>query len=203
MTPLPVSHAHRRQGLRFALTQHGHFLASRSLVNGLCRLPLLSPVPLLPAVAMAAMSLLQRASVAAASLCGRRLGPRHAFGGFLTRGFPKTVGGCWLWEKVHSGDAGWKMEDSSWVTLMGSGGSREKLRAWGFRETEHGLCEEIEGFPKVIKSIAFKLLISICETLCHSFIPTGANLRMKLRLAGHRAEPHVSQAPDSCTFHLH
>uniref|UniRef100_F7CB31 NADH dehydrogenase [ubiquinone] 1 beta subcomplex subunit 5, mitochondrial n=2 Tax=Equus TaxID=9789 RepID=F7CB31_HORSE len=91
MTPLPVSHAHRRQGLRFALTQHGHFLASRSLVNGLCRLPLLSPVPLLPAVAMAAMSLLQRASVAAASLCGRRLGPRHAFGGFLTRGFPKTV----------------------------------------------------------------------------------------------------------------
>ncbi|KAM5292407.1 NADH dehydrogenase [ubiquinone] 1 beta subcomplex subunit 5, mitochondrial isoform 2-T2 [Ctenodactylus gundi] len=42
---------------------------------------------------MAAMSLLQRASVAVVTtLSGRRLGPRLGFGGFLTRGFPKTVG---------------------------------------------------------------------------------------------------------------
>ena len=62
---------------------------------------------LLPVVAMAAMSLLQRASVTAvAALSGRRLGTRLGFGGFLTRGFPKTIGGCWLWEKVLSGEAG-------------------------------------------------------------------------------------------------
>ncbi|XP_006867759.1 PREDICTED: NADH dehydrogenase [ubiquinone] 1 beta subcomplex subunit 5, mitochondrial isoform X2 [Chrysochloris asiatica] len=42
---------------------------------------------------MAAMSLLQRASVTAlAVLSGRRLGPRLGSGGFLTRGFPKTDG---------------------------------------------------------------------------------------------------------------
>ncbi|XP_032196143.1 NADH dehydrogenase [ubiquinone] 1 beta subcomplex subunit 5, mitochondrial isoform X2 [Mustela erminea] len=42
---------------------------------------------------MAAMSLLQRVSVTAvAALSGRRLGTRLGFGGFLTRGFPKTVG---------------------------------------------------------------------------------------------------------------
>ncbi|XP_004647345.1 NADH dehydrogenase [ubiquinone] 1 beta subcomplex subunit 5, mitochondrial isoform X1 [Octodon degus] len=41
---------------------------------------------------MAAMSLLQRASVTAATvLSSRRLGPRLGFGGFLTRVFPKTV----------------------------------------------------------------------------------------------------------------
>ncbi|XP_024419617.2 NADH dehydrogenase [ubiquinone] 1 beta subcomplex subunit 5, mitochondrial [Desmodus rotundus] len=41
---------------------------------------------------MAAMSLLQRASVTAvAALSGRRLGTRLGFGGFLTRGFPKTI----------------------------------------------------------------------------------------------------------------
>uniref|UniRef100_A0A5F9DKT9 NADH dehydrogenase [ubiquinone] 1 beta subcomplex subunit 5, mitochondrial n=1 Tax=Oryctolagus cuniculus TaxID=9986 RepID=A0A5F9DKT9_RABIT len=42
---------------------------------------------------MAAMSLLQRASVTAvAALSGRCLGPRLACGGFLTRGLPKAVG---------------------------------------------------------------------------------------------------------------
>uniref|UniRef100_A0A7J8A9E4 NADH dehydrogenase [ubiquinone] 1 beta subcomplex subunit 5, mitochondrial n=1 Tax=Pipistrellus kuhlii TaxID=59472 RepID=A0A7J8A9E4_PIPKU len=42
---------------------------------------------------MAAMSLLQRASVTAlAALAGRRLGPRLGSGAFLTRGFPKAVG---------------------------------------------------------------------------------------------------------------
>uniref|UniRef100_A0A8C6ALK4 NADH dehydrogenase [ubiquinone] 1 beta subcomplex subunit 5, mitochondrial n=1 Tax=Monodon monoceros TaxID=40151 RepID=A0A8C6ALK4_MONMO len=42
---------------------------------------------------MAAMSLLQRASVSAvAALSGRRLDTRLVFGGFLTRDFPKTVG---------------------------------------------------------------------------------------------------------------
>uniref|UniRef100_A0A8C9AV35 NADH dehydrogenase [ubiquinone] 1 beta subcomplex subunit 5, mitochondrial n=1 Tax=Prolemur simus TaxID=1328070 RepID=A0A8C9AV35_PROSS len=41
---------------------------------------------------MAAMSLLQRVSVASAAvLSGRRLGARLGFGGFLTRGFPKAV----------------------------------------------------------------------------------------------------------------
>ncbi|XP_063083308.1 NADH dehydrogenase [ubiquinone] 1 beta subcomplex subunit 5, mitochondrial isoform X3 [Cavia porcellus] len=49
---------------------------------------------------MAAMSLLQRASVTAVTaLSGRRLGTRLGFGGFLTRVFPKTVGACWPWEK--------------------------------------------------------------------------------------------------------
>uniref|UniRef100_A0A5F4W9J8 NADH dehydrogenase [ubiquinone] 1 beta subcomplex subunit 5, mitochondrial n=1 Tax=Callithrix jacchus TaxID=9483 RepID=A0A5F4W9J8_CALJA len=42
---------------------------------------------------MAAMSLLQRASVTVvAALSGRRLATRLGFGGFLTRGFPKAVG---------------------------------------------------------------------------------------------------------------
>ncbi|XP_069329000.1 NADH dehydrogenase [ubiquinone] 1 beta subcomplex subunit 5, mitochondrial isoform X3 [Eulemur rufifrons] len=42
---------------------------------------------------MAAMSLLQRVSVASAAvLSGRRLGTRLGFGGFLTCGFPKAVG---------------------------------------------------------------------------------------------------------------
>ncbi|KAG8516029.1 NADH dehydrogenase [ubiquinone] 1 beta subcomplex subunit 5, mitochondrial [Galemys pyrenaicus] len=41
---------------------------------------------------MAAMSLLQRASATAvAALSGRRLGAQLGFGGFLTRGFPKTA----------------------------------------------------------------------------------------------------------------
>lgn len=86
---------------------------------------------------------------------------------------------------------------------MGSGRSWEKLRAWGLRgEMERGLCEEVEGFPEVIRSIVFKSLISICQTLYHSAIPVGANLRMKLRLKRHRPETYVSQAPDSlCTFH--
>ncbi|XP_015983507.1 NADH dehydrogenase [ubiquinone] 1 beta subcomplex subunit 5, mitochondrial isoform X2 [Rousettus aegyptiacus] len=51
---------------------------------------------------MAAMSLLQRASVTAvAALTGRRLGTRLGLGGFLTRGFPKTVAPV-----RHSGDHG-------------------------------------------------------------------------------------------------
>ncbi|XP_006745866.1 NADH dehydrogenase [ubiquinone] 1 beta subcomplex subunit 5, mitochondrial [Mirounga angustirostris] len=51
---------------------------------------------------MAAMSLLQRASVTAvAALSGHRLGTRLGFGGFLTRGFPKTVAPV-----RHSGDHG-------------------------------------------------------------------------------------------------
>uniref|UniRef100_A0A7J8I1Y3 NADH dehydrogenase [ubiquinone] 1 beta subcomplex subunit 5, mitochondrial n=1 Tax=Molossus molossus TaxID=27622 RepID=A0A7J8I1Y3_MOLMO len=42
---------------------------------------------------MAAMSLLQRASVTAvAALSGRRLGTRLGLGGFLSRGFPKPLG---------------------------------------------------------------------------------------------------------------
>ncbi|XP_006884093.1 PREDICTED: NADH dehydrogenase [ubiquinone] 1 beta subcomplex subunit 5, mitochondrial isoform X2 [Elephantulus edwardii] len=42
---------------------------------------------------MAAMSLLQRASVTAlAALSGRHLGTRLGLGGLLTRGFPKTAG---------------------------------------------------------------------------------------------------------------
>ncbi|KAM5292406.1 NADH dehydrogenase [ubiquinone] 1 beta subcomplex subunit 5, mitochondrial isoform 1-T1 [Ctenodactylus gundi] len=54
---------------------------------------------------MAAMSLLQRASVAVVTtLSGRRLGPRLGFGGFLTRGFPKTVAPV-----RHSGDHGKRM----------------------------------------------------------------------------------------------
>ncbi|XP_039334577.1 NADH dehydrogenase [ubiquinone] 1 beta subcomplex subunit 5, mitochondrial [Saimiri boliviensis] len=41
---------------------------------------------------MAAMSLLQRASLTAvAALSGRRLGTRLGFGGFLARGFPQAV----------------------------------------------------------------------------------------------------------------
>lgn len=52
------------------------------------------------------------------------------------------------------------------MTLVGPGGSQEKLRAWGLRrELEHGLCEGIKGSPEVIVSIEFKLLISIRETL--------------------------------------
>ncbi|XP_006084955.1 NADH dehydrogenase [ubiquinone] 1 beta subcomplex subunit 5, mitochondrial [Myotis yumanensis] len=51
---------------------------------------------------MAAMSLLQRASVTAlAALAGRRLGTRLGPGGFLTRGFPKAVAPV-----RHSGDHG-------------------------------------------------------------------------------------------------
>uniref|UniRef100_A0A2K6G9P3 NADH dehydrogenase [ubiquinone] 1 beta subcomplex subunit 5, mitochondrial n=1 Tax=Propithecus coquereli TaxID=379532 RepID=A0A2K6G9P3_PROCO len=51
---------------------------------------------------MAAMSLLQRVSVASvAALSGRRLGTRLGFGGFLTRGFPKAVAPV-----RHSGDHG-------------------------------------------------------------------------------------------------
>ncbi|XP_062033788.1 NADH dehydrogenase [ubiquinone] 1 beta subcomplex subunit 5, mitochondrial [Lepus europaeus] len=51
---------------------------------------------------MAAMSLLQRASVTAvAALRGRCLGPRLACGGFLTRGLPKAVAPV-----RHSGDHG-------------------------------------------------------------------------------------------------
>ncbi|XP_066097588.1 NADH dehydrogenase [ubiquinone] 1 beta subcomplex subunit 5, mitochondrial isoform X1 [Saccopteryx bilineata] len=51
---------------------------------------------------MAAMSLLQRSSVAAVvALTGRCLGPRLGFGGFLTRGFPKTSAPV-----RHSGDHG-------------------------------------------------------------------------------------------------
>ncbi|XP_006867758.1 PREDICTED: NADH dehydrogenase [ubiquinone] 1 beta subcomplex subunit 5, mitochondrial isoform X1 [Chrysochloris asiatica] len=54
---------------------------------------------------MAAMSLLQRASVTAlAVLSGRRLGPRLGSGGFLTRGFPKTDVSV-----RHSGDHGKRM----------------------------------------------------------------------------------------------
>ncbi|KFO29829.1 NADH dehydrogenase [ubiquinone] 1 beta subcomplex subunit 5, mitochondrial [Fukomys damarensis] len=42
---------------------------------------------------MAAMSLLQRASVTAVTaLSGRRLGTRLGYGGFITRVFPKTLG---------------------------------------------------------------------------------------------------------------
>ncbi|XP_032731295.1 NADH dehydrogenase [ubiquinone] 1 beta subcomplex subunit 5, mitochondrial [Lontra canadensis] len=60
------------------------------------------PVCQLPVVAMAAMSLLRRVSVTAvAALSGRRLGTRLGFGGFLTRGFPKTVAPV-----RHSGDHG-------------------------------------------------------------------------------------------------
>ncbi|XP_066202952.1 NADH dehydrogenase [ubiquinone] 1 beta subcomplex subunit 5, mitochondrial isoform X2 [Saccopteryx leptura] len=51
---------------------------------------------------MAAMSLLRRSSVAAVvALTGRCLGPRLGFGGFLTRGFPKTSAPV-----RHSGDHG-------------------------------------------------------------------------------------------------
>ncbi|XP_049737946.1 NADH dehydrogenase [ubiquinone] 1 beta subcomplex subunit 5, mitochondrial [Elephas maximus indicus] len=51
---------------------------------------------------MAAMSLLSRVSVTAlAALSGRRLGTRLGFGGFLTRGFPKTAAPV-----RHSGDYG-------------------------------------------------------------------------------------------------
>ncbi|XP_012784168.2 NADH dehydrogenase [ubiquinone] 1 beta subcomplex subunit 5, mitochondrial isoform X2 [Ochotona princeps] len=51
---------------------------------------------------MAAMSLLQRASVTAvAALCGRRVGPQLGCGGFLTRGLPKAVAPV-----RHSGDHG-------------------------------------------------------------------------------------------------
>ncbi|XP_045395681.1 NADH dehydrogenase [ubiquinone] 1 beta subcomplex subunit 5, mitochondrial [Lemur catta] len=51
---------------------------------------------------MAAMSLLQRVSVASAAvLSGRRLGARLGFGGFLTRVFPKAVAPV-----RHSGDHG-------------------------------------------------------------------------------------------------
>ncbi|XP_036914684.1 NADH dehydrogenase [ubiquinone] 1 beta subcomplex subunit 5, mitochondrial [Sturnira hondurensis] len=51
---------------------------------------------------MAAMSLLRRASVTAvAALFRRRLGTPLAFGGFLTRGFPKTIAPV-----RHSGDHG-------------------------------------------------------------------------------------------------
>lgn len=77
---------------------------------------------------MAAMSLLQRASVTAlAALAGRRLGPRLGSGAFLTRGFPKAVGGCWLrgggrGKKRSQGKRG--EEDSARVTLAGPGGSR-------------------------------------------------------------------------------
>ncbi|MBV99429.1 NADH dehydrogenase [ubiquinone] 1 beta subcomplex subunit 5, mitochondrial, partial [Eschrichtius robustus] len=95
MMSLPASHADRmtRTGIGFALTQHGHFPASPSLGNWLSRLPLHLPALLLPAVVMAAMSLLQRVSVSAvAALSGRRLDARLVFGGFLTRDFPKTVG---------------------------------------------------------------------------------------------------------------
>lgn len=93
---LPESHADRkaRTGIDFALSQHGPFPASPSLEDWLSRPPLLSPAVLLPVVAMAAMSLLHRASVSAVvALSGRRLGTRLGFGGFLTRDFPKTVGG--------------------------------------------------------------------------------------------------------------
>ncbi|XP_016073575.1 PREDICTED: NADH dehydrogenase [ubiquinone] 1 beta subcomplex subunit 5, mitochondrial [Miniopterus natalensis] len=51
---------------------------------------------------MAAMSLLQRASVTAvAALSRRRLGPPLGLGGFLTRGFPKAIAPV-----RHSGDHG-------------------------------------------------------------------------------------------------
>ncbi|XP_047642962.1 NADH dehydrogenase [ubiquinone] 1 beta subcomplex subunit 5, mitochondrial isoform X2 [Phacochoerus africanus] len=51
---------------------------------------------------MAAMSLLQRASVTAvATLSRSRLGTRFGFGGFLTHGFPKTGAPV-----RHSGDHG-------------------------------------------------------------------------------------------------
>ncbi|KAM7133551.1 NADH dehydrogenase [ubiquinone] 1 beta subcomplex subunit 5, mitochondrial isoform 2-T2 [Molossus nigricans] len=51
---------------------------------------------------MAAMSLLQRASVTAvAALSGRRLGTRLGLGGFLSRGFPKPRAPV-----RHSGDHG-------------------------------------------------------------------------------------------------
>uniref|UniRef100_A0A8C8TX70 NADH dehydrogenase [ubiquinone] 1 beta subcomplex subunit 5, mitochondrial n=1 Tax=Peromyscus maniculatus bairdii TaxID=230844 RepID=A0A8C8TX70_PERMB len=54
---------------------------------------------------MAAMSLLQRASVAAlTALSGRRAGTRLGVGSFLTRSFPKTVAPV-----RHSGDHGKKM----------------------------------------------------------------------------------------------
>lgn len=84
---------------------------------------------------MAAMSLLQRASVTAvATLSRSRLGTRFGFGGFLTHGFPKTGGECWLWEKARSGNAAGETEDFSRVTLVESGGSGEKLRTCGLRE---------------------------------------------------------------------
>uniref|UniRef100_A0A8C0XT35 NADH dehydrogenase [ubiquinone] 1 beta subcomplex subunit 5, mitochondrial n=1 Tax=Castor canadensis TaxID=51338 RepID=A0A8C0XT35_CASCN len=51
---------------------------------------------------MAAMSLLQRASVTAlTALSGRCVGTRLGSGGFLTRGFPKTAAPV-----RHSGDHG-------------------------------------------------------------------------------------------------
>lgn len=137
MMSLPASHADRmtRTGIGFALTQHGHFPASPSLRNWLSRLPLHLPALLLPVVAMAAMSLLQRASVSAvAALSGRRLDTRLVFGGFLTRDFPKTAGGYWLWEKALSRNAGGEMEDSSRVTLVESGESWEKLGTWDLRD---------------------------------------------------------------------
>lgn len=68
------------------------------MVNELSRLPLLPhpylPLPLqLPLVAMAAMSLLQRASVTAVTaLSGLR--SRLGCGGFLTRSVPKAIGEC-------------------------------------------------------------------------------------------------------------
>lgn len=53
------------------------------------------------------MSLLRRVSVTAvAALSGRSLGTRLGFGGFLTRGFPKAVGGCWPWENGREAGAG-------------------------------------------------------------------------------------------------
>ena len=96
LASLPESQGDRkaRTGIDFALSQHGPFLASPSLEDWLSRTPLLSSTVLLPVVAMAAMSLLHRASVSAvAALSGRCLGTRLGLGGFLTRDLPKTVGG--------------------------------------------------------------------------------------------------------------
>lgn len=72
------------------------------------------------------MSVLRRAAVTAGAALSGRLGARLGLGGFLSRGFPKPLGGCWLGETALSGEAG--REGSSRVTL-GPGGSRQRLRA--------------------------------------------------------------------------
>lgn len=103
VTSHPQGPGCRKQKRSFFFCPYSTWLPSAfvPLVNELSRLPLRPrpylPLPLqLPLVAMAAMSLLQRASVTAVTaLSGLR--SRLGCGGFLTRsGVPKAIGECWL-----------------------------------------------------------------------------------------------------------
>lgn len=149
MTSLPMSHAHVTQGTgtAFALTKHGRLPPSLSLVNRLSRLPLL---PSLPSHRRSSHGVHEFTAAGFGHCGGRTVWPPPGRSAWF-RGLPharRSEDYRWVLAQGESALRGSGARDRGLfpVTLVGPGGSREKLRAWGLRgEMEHGLCGETES----------------------------------------------------------